>query len=151
MSNKVSKISAVSIIMIILLAVSVVFTFMYYMGKKVPGTEGTSFEEPKITDTVIIWAYILIGIAAITAIIFPLINVIKNPAHAKNIIIVIAVFGILIGISYLLSSGAPISFLKVDATARTLKTVDTGLITTYIFAAIAFLGILYLEISSLFR
>ena len=151
MSNKVSKISTISITLYLLMAVSVVFAFIYYMGKKVPGTEGTSFEAPKITDTVLIWAYILFGIAAIAAIIFPLINVIKNPASAKNILIVLLVFGILITISYLLSSGEPISFLKVDVTAKTLKIVDTGLIITYIFAAVAFLGILFYEVSSLFR
>ncbi len=149
MSTKLSRI--ITIGLYVLLAISVVFAFMFYMGKKVPGTEGTSFEEPQITQTVIIWAYILVGIAAIAAIIIPLINLIKNPATAKNILIVILVFAVIIGLSYLLSSSEPISFLKVDATAKTLKMVGTGLITAYIFAAIAFLGILAYEISSLFR
>jgi hypothetical protein len=149
MSTRLSRI--ISIILYVLLAISVIFAFLFYMGKKVPGTEGTSFEEPQITQTVLLWAYILVGIAAVAAVIIPIFNLIKNPASAKNLLIVVVIFAVLIGISYLLSSSHPISFLKVDATAKTLKWVGTGLITAYIFAAVAFLGILAYEISSLFR
>ena len=149
MSNKLSRILSFGLYG--LLFASVVFAIYYYLGKKVPGTEGTSFEEPMATQSMMIWAYILFGIAALAAIVIPLINVIKNPASAKNILIVVLVFAVIIGVSYLLSSNEAISFLKVDATAKTLRTVGTGLITAEIFAAVAFLGILFYEISSLFR
>ena len=149
MSNKLSKILSISLY--VLLAVSVVFTVIFYMGNKVPGTEGTAFEEPKITENMIIWAYILFGIAAIAAIIFPLINLIKNPINAKNVLIVILIFAVIIGVSYLLASSEPISFLKVEASESTLKLVGTGLTIGWVFAAIAFIGILFYEIASIFR
>jgi len=149
MSNKLSRILSLSLY--VLLAVSVVFTLIFYMGNKVPGTEGTAFEEPKITDNMIIWAYILVGIAAIAAITFPLITLIKNPLYVKNVLIVILICAGLVGVSYLMASSEPISFLKVDASTSTLKLVDTGLTISYILAAIAFVGILFYEITSLFR
>ncbi|UCH14177.1 MAG: hypothetical protein JSV22_13880 [Bacteroidales bacterium] len=149
MSNKLARI--ISISLYVLMAVSVVFALLFYMGNKVPGTEGTAFEEPKITENMMIWAYILFGIAAIAAIIFPLINLIKNPLNAKNFLIVLLIFIVIVGISYLTASSEPISFLKVDATEKTLKMVDTGLKVGWIFAAIAFVGILFYEIASIFR
>jgi len=149
MSNKLSRILSISLY--VLLAVSVVFALSFYLGKKIPGTEGTAFEEPRITENMIIWAYILVGIAAIAAIIFPVITLIKNPSHAKNILIIILVAAVLVGASYLMASSEPISFLKVDATESTLRLVDTGLTIGYILASIAFLGILFYEVASLFR
>jgi hypothetical protein len=149
MSNKLSRILSLSLY--VLLAVSVVFTLIFYMGNKVPGTEGTAFEEPKITDNMIIWAYILVAIAAVAAIIFPVITLIKNPSHAKNILIIILVTAVLVGVSYLMASSESISFLKVEATTSTLKLVDTGLTISYILVAIAFVGILFYEIASIFR
>lgn len=149
MSNKLSRILTISLY--VLLAVSVVFTVVFYMGNKVPGTEGTAFEEPKITENMIIWAYVLFGIAAVAAIIFPLINLIKNPINAKNVLIVILFFAVIIGVSYLLASSEPISFLKVEASESTLKLVGTGLTIGLIFTIIAFVGILFYEIASIFR
>lgn len=149
MSDKLSKILSISLY--VLLAVSVVFTVVFYMGNKVPGTEGTAFEEPKITENMIIWAYVLFGIAAIAAIIFPLINLIKNPINAKNVLIVIVFFAVIIGVSYLLASSEPISFLKVEASESTLKLVGTGLTIGWIFTIIAFVGILFYEIAGIFR
>ena len=65
MSNKLARILSISLY--VLLAISVVFALLFYMGNKVPGTEGTAFEEPRITENMMIWAYILFGIAAIAA------------------------------------------------------------------------------------
>ena len=149
MSNKLSRILSISLY--VLFAVSVVFALGFYLGRKVPGTEGTAFEEPRITENMIIWAYILVGIAAVAAIIFPLISFVKNPSHAKNILVIILITVVLVGISYLMASSEPISFLKVDASTSTLKLVDTGLTIGYILAAIAFFGILFYEIASIFR
>lgn len=149
MSNKLARILSISLY--VLLAVSVVFALLFYVGNKVPGTEGTAFEEPKITENMMIWAYILFGIAAIAAIIFPLINLIKNPLSAKNFLIVLLIFVVIVGISYLTASTEPISFLKVEASETTLKMVDTGLKVGWIFAAVAFIGILFYEIASIFR
>jgi hypothetical protein len=149
MSSKLSKI--ITFCLYGLLGASVGFAIYYYLGKKVPGTEGTSFEEPVATQSMMIWAYILVGIAALAAIISPIISLIRNPASLKNLLIVVLVFAVLIGLSYLLSSSEPISFVKTEATAKTLKFVGTGLTTAYFFAGIAFLGIIVYEISTLFR
>lgn len=149
MSNKLSRI--LSINLYVLLAVSVVFTVIFYMGNKVPGTEGTAFEEPTITEPMMFLAYIFFGIAAISAIIIPLINLVKNPLNAKTLLIVIMIFAVIIGVSYLMASSEPISFLKVDASASTLKLVGTGLTVAWIFVAVAFVGILFYEIASIFR
>jgi hypothetical protein len=133
------------------MAVSAVFALLFYLGKSVPGTEGTSFEEPIITGTMLILSYIFFAIAVIAALIFPIMNLIKNPSDAKNVLIVIFICVVIIGVNYLLASDEPISFMKADASAATLKWVGAGLTISYILAAIAFMGILFYEIASIFK
>ena len=149
MSNKLSRV--LTIFLYIIMSISVVVALLYYFGKKVPGTEGTLSEEPLITQTALFLAYIFIAIALVSALIFPLINLIQNPANFKNALILLLVFVCIIGIGYLLASSKPIEIISVETTPATLKRVGAGLKTTYILGALAFLGIIFSEIVTFFR
>ena len=133
------------------MAVSVIIALLFYFGKKVPGTEGTLAEEPMITQAALILAYIFVAIALISAIAFPIIQIIQHPANFKNVLIMILVFIGILGIGYLIASSKPIEIISVETTSATLKRVGAGLKATYILGAIAFLGIVFSEIATFFR
>jgi hypothetical protein len=58
---------------------------IFYFGSDVPGTENTPMREPVVTETILIWAYILVGLAAfIGSVIFPLIRMVMNPKNQKD-------------------------------------------------------------------
>lgn len=149
MSNKLSRI--LTIFLYVLMSVSVIIAILFYFGKKVPGTEGTLAEEPMITQTALLLAYVFIAIALIAALAFPLINLVQNPGNFKNALIMVLVFVGVIAIGYLLASKEPIDIISVDTTPATLKRVGAGLKATYILGALAFLGIIFSEIATFFR
>ncbi len=102
----------------------------------------------------IIWSYILFGIAAVSAIAFPLISLILNPKKAVRSLISVGVIGVLALISYLIASDSIPHFLgaqKFDISATTSRLVGTGLWAMYILGIIAVLSILYTEVSKIFK
>ena len=152
MSDSVRKI--VNIVLWVLLGISVVLTVLFYFGKVVPGTEGTTTEEPVATDAMLTWAYILFGIALLITIVFSLINVIINPSGAKKGLISILFMVVVFALGYLLASDTPLSMPGYEGTENVpnvIKWVGTGLNAAYILAALAFLSILYVEIAKIFK
>ncbi len=102
----------------------------------------------------IIWSYILFGIAAVSAIAFPLISLILNPKKAVRSLISVGVIGVLALISYLIASDSIPHFLgaqKFDISATTSRLVGTGLWAMYILGIIAVFSILYTEVSKIFK
>ena len=84
MSELSSKI--LKILMWVLMVVTIIFALIFYTGNIVPGTEGTRIEEPTITQTFLLWAYILFFATAGITVIFSIINFIKNPKGGKKAI-----------------------------------------------------------------
>ena len=56
-----------------LMAISLVLVGIFFFGGFVEGTAGTSRAEPRITEAILRWAYVLFLIAAFFALVFPLI------------------------------------------------------------------------------
>ena len=140
----------VSIFLYVLLAVALIFGLIFYFGKVVPGTKGTNMEEPLITNQFLVLAYIYFGITAVLTIIFPIINLITHPKKAKGFLVSLLAFAVVVLIGFLLSSGKPMAD-NPDISTTTLKLVDMGLKSCYIFLGLAFVGILFSELSSIFR
>jgi hypothetical protein len=137
-----------------LMAVSLVLVAIFFFGGFVKGTQGTSSAEPIITDTIIRWAYVLLVIAAIFTLVFPLIFIASNLKSAKRSGIVVIIGAALIFICYQLADDTVLNLIQYtgpDNVPRTLKIVDTFLILTYILGAGAILSILYSAIANLFR
>ncbi len=107
------------------------------------------------TDIALIWGYILIIIAALAAVILPLIGVVTNTKALVRLGAVLAGAAVIVLISYLLSSDTPINIVGYDKLDNrdpvTLKWVDTGLFTTYALFGLTLLSILYSEISKIFK
>ncbi len=148
MINNYQKIA--TILFYVLMAVAVIFGLIFYLGKVVPGTKGTNMEEPLITNKFLVLTYIYFGIAALLTILFPVIYIITHPTKVKGVLISLLAFALIVLIAYLMSSGKQLPD-NPEISTTTMKLVDTGLKSSYIFLALAFIGILYSELSSIFR
>ena len=152
MSGKLSKI--INILLWVLMGISILLAVLFYLGKIVPGTEGTNMEEPVITETFLRWAYVMaIGAASVT-LIFSVVNMILNPKSIKQTIIGVVGAAVLIVVSYMLASDQILSMPGYEGTGNeptTLKWAGTALYSTYILAILAILSILYAEVAKFFK
>ena len=101
----------------------------------------------------LVWAYIILGLALGFAVVFPLVSMFSNPKGAIRtlvglVVAVAAIFGL-----YSLSSAAPMMLPNGDVidNVTTLKLTDTGLYIAYIVLAASFVAILYGELKSAFK
>lgn len=102
----------------------------------------------------IIWAYVLLGIAAFFAVIFPVIFFALYPKNAVKALVGLLGLGVAVLIGYLLSDTTPI----ITATnhpnfsnPKVLAFTDTGIIATYVLFGVAVLGLLFTGIRSIFH
>jgi len=107
------------------------------------------------TDIALLWAYILLILTAIAAIIFPLLKVFTNPRGLIRLAAVLAGAAILVLIAYLVSSPEPIDIIGYTGESNrdpgTLRMVDSTLFVTYMLFGLALLSILYSIISRAFK
>jgi hypothetical protein len=107
--------------------------------------------EQDFVDIMIVVAYALLGLAALAAIVLPLINAIGNPKTllkgAAGLVVILLVFGIGYSIA-----GAEVTatYSKFGIDAGLSKYVGGIISTTYILVVIALIGIVYTEISKIF-
>jgi hypothetical protein len=80
------------------------------------------------------WAYVLFGVTILAAVGFAILQVIRNPKNALRTFVILAIFGAIILVSYLLSDGTKMDlpgYTGTDNVESTLKFADTLLYTTY--------------------
>jgi len=129
-----------SIILITLLGLSGVLSILFYAGL--------------ISEGVLIsWCYILMGIATLVAIVFPIITMIQNPKNAKIVLMGIVGLSIVFVIGYLLSTGVDTidGDGKLLATAFEAKMSEAGLIVVYILGTVAVFTWIFAEVSKMFK
>jgi hypothetical protein len=107
------------------------------------------------TDVALVWAYILVLLTAIAAIVFPLIAVISHPKALIRLLLVLAGAAVLVVVSYVLSNDKPIDIIGYTGTGNTdpgtLKMIDTVLFITYMLFGLALGSILYSIVSRAFK
>jgi len=107
------------------------------------------------TDVALVWAYILVLLTAIAAIVFPLIAVISHPKALIRLLLVLAGAAVLVVVSYVLSNDKPIDIIGYTGTGNsdpgTLKMIDTVLFITYMLFGLALGSILYAIVSRAFK
>jgi hypothetical protein len=151
MPNILTK--AITITLYVLMGISVALMLFFYFGADVPGTADTPMKEPVVTETILIWSYVLVGIALLSAIIFPAIRMVMNPREAKKTLIGLGVIAVIVFISWQFASDEvlPLTSPHPDNVPTVLKMAGTQLGTMYILLLIAVLSIFYTEIRNLFR
>ncbi len=145
MLQKILKIS-----LWVLFAVTAVLVIMFYW-KVVPLSDELAQMEHGVTNTILGWAFALFLICAVAAVVFPVVEFIKqlkdNPKSALKTIIMIAAIALVIVIAYAFARGDmdSISETLVKTNESELKWSDCGLITLYISLAISVLAVIYAE------
>ncbi len=148
MEDKTGKI--LSILLYVLIGISVVLGIYFVFIADIPS-------EPELATDITMfhmyWAYVLLAVAAILAVVIPIIYLIMNPAKAKNVLFAIIGFLVLGGIAYLLASNsvdAPV-YDKFDVGPETSKYIGTGLIATYILGGLAVAATIFSGIAKIFK
>ncbi len=129
-----------SIILISLLGLSALLSFLFMFDVVSEGL-------------LITWCYILLAIAAISAVVFPIMTMVKNPKGAKNALIGVGALILICLIGYFMSGAEEHINLDGDllADAATSKKSEAGLIAFYILAAGAIGAIIFAEVSKMFK
>ncbi len=130
------------IFLAVLLVISAVLFVIFY-------TQGESF-----TDTVMVWAYILLAITVVITIAFPIFFFINNPKKGLTAIIGLAGFALLYAIAHFtMASGSIVGdvYEKFEINEVTSLFIGSILYMTYILGGLAILSIFYAGISSLFK
>lgn len=112
--------------------------------------------EEVIAAPYINWAIVLLLIAALLAVIFPLIHFILNPKNIAKVLVSLGALAVVFIVSYLLSDTTPIvtatSAFNPDFTdPNVLKLADTGIFVTYILLGAAFLALLLTGVRGIFN
>lgn len=137
MSESNSKI--LNILLYVLMGVSVLLGILFYTGSV-------------DSEILIYWCYVLFGIGAVTAIIFPIITMAKNPKGAKSALIGIGALLLVFVISYLLAGDEMTpKYAKFIAGPEASKRVSMGLIAFYILAVGAIIATISSGLSKLFK
>jgi hypothetical protein len=107
--------------------------------------------EQDFVDIMIIVSYALLGLAALAAIILPLINAIGNPRSlvtgAIGLVVILVIFGI--GYSFA-GSEVTATYSKFGIESGMSKYIGGIINTTYILIVVAIVGIAFTEISKIF-
>lgn len=102
----------------------------------------------------LILTYLMIGLAALSALVYPIMFLAKNPSKSKNSLIGIGGLVFVCILSYVFASSDILTFPgseKFDMTEASTKRVGMGLITFYILSAGAILSVLYSELGKFFK
>lgn len=138
----------------VLMGLAVIFAILFYVGGVVKGTEGTRYEQPTITNSFIIYAYILFGITVVLTLFFSIRNMVTNPKGLKLALVALGIGVVLVGIAALLADNTVLDlpyYKGKDNVPRTLFLTDTGLFVAYFLLALAVLAIIYTVISNYFK
>ncbi|MCD4834205.1 MAG: hypothetical protein K8R31_10455 [Bacteroidales bacterium] len=137
------------IVLIVLLAISALLTILFYAGgEDISG-------QPVYTNIFLLWAVLLTGIAVVVTVIFPVIQMITNPKNAKKGLLGVVAIVVVIAIAYGLSSGEALGVRNPDLVQydvpSTLKYAGTMINSIYVLAIIAFVSVMYVEVSKIFK
>jgi hypothetical protein len=138
----------------VLMGLAIVFVILLFAGGVVRGTEGTRYEEPRATNSFIIYAYILLAITLLITLFFTIRNAVINPKGISKSLIVFGIVAVLIGIAALMADNTVLDlphYRGKDNNQRTLFWTDTGLIVAYFMLGIAFLSIIYSIVARYFK
>jgi len=142
-----------SVLQYVLLALAALVFILFYFGNVVPGTEGTRYEEPVITNTALLFAYVLGGASAILVLVFTILNIFTNKKNAIKTGITVGIFLVIVLVASFMATdslaGMGAKFEEVSV--QTLKRVGTGLITMYLLIGLAIVSIVYSEIARYFK
>lgn len=142
-------------ILYIAMALAVVFTVLFFMG--LDGTDGKTEQNIAAAGPYLTYTYILAGLSVALVLVFFVVNIFVNPANLKKALLGVGGVILIVGLSYMLSSDAPLDFSSKDLAtvyngdSSTLKWTDAGLFTTYILLGITIVGAVISSFTTFFK
>ncbi len=131
-----------------IMGASVIVALLYFF--RISSSE--KIEHMDIASSYLIWAYALIGLAALLSVLFPLIQSIFNPKNAVKALIGLAGLGLIFLVGYLMADATPIASAVNNpdlANPSVLIFADTAVIATYILFGVALLALVFTGIKGL--
>jgi len=106
----------------------------------------------EIVDIMLYGAYLLVIVAALGAIVLPLINALSDPKSLLKSVLGIAIIGVIYLIGWGISGDeVTAKYIQFDITSTSSKVIGGVLITTYLLMGVAVISIIYSEISKILR
>lgn len=151
--TKIRKTS--SITLLVLAAITLAVLLMFFLGGYVD--PNAAEPEPVYTGYLLIWTYVILGLAIVATVFFGLVTFISsfkhNPKQAITTLVVLALFVLLLVVTYFVGSTEklPLSqdFQEYN-TPQWLKTTDMFLFSTYILLGLCILGVIVGAVKTMF-
>lgn len=106
----------------------------------------------EIVDIMLYGAYLLVIIAALGAIVLPLINALSNPKSLLKSVLGVVIIGVVYLIGWGISGDeVTAKYIQFDITNTSSKVIGGVLITTYLLMGIAVISIVYSEIAKIIK
>lgn len=125
------------IVKIALIVIGLLSAVLWYMlpSSDMPAAEAA---QSGAMNGMFIITYILLGIAVVTALLFTLKNLFSNPQGLKKTLFVVVGLAIVVGISYVLSSGTDVATEYMAMSSEsTVKKIGMGLNVFFILTVVA--------------
>lgn len=134
-------------------SISKILPILLYILMGIGALLGVLFYSGSITESVLMYyCYILLAIAAIVAIAFPLVGIVTNPKGAKGALIGIAALIIIILISYAVAGDEILPRYEAFISSPSeSKWVSAGLISFYILGGLAILATIFSSINRVIK
>ena len=104
-----------------------------------------------VINTGLIAAYVLLGIAALAAILFSIYHLVLNFKKAKGALIGMLALVVVFLIGYFMATSEIYPNVAVPVGAAASKIIGGGIITTMMLIGLAIIAAVYTEVSKLFR
>ena len=107
-----------------------------------------------IASSYILWAVVLLGLAALLSVLFPLVQFILNPKNAVKALVGLASLGLVFLVAYFMADTTPIVSTVDNAdfsNPAVLRFADTGILATYFLFGCALLALVYTGVRGLFK
>jgi hypothetical protein len=96
-------------------------------------------------------SYVLVILAVVSIIVFPVIQAIGDPSGLMKSGVGILAILVVFGIGYVLSGDETEPYVAFGTSALTSKIVGGSLITMYLLGVLSFVAIVYSEVSKMFK
>lgn len=137
MSEGLSK--TLSIVLYVLMGISALLGILFYV-------------DTVSAETLIYWCYALFAIGTIAAVVFPIIQMAKNPKGAKSALIGVIALAVVFAISYALGGDEMNdSYREFISGPAESKMVSAGLISFYILSLVAIAVTVLSGVSKIFK
>jgi len=142
MNNKIAKILTIIVGVIGLIGFYFFFMVMKYGEDAIKADVDI---QGKTVSPFVNFAFALLVVTAVIAIVASLVNMVKNPHVLKRTLVGVIIFGVLIAVSYVLADDGAVldavgKVLEEGAAGPTSKWVSTGINLSAILGVLGFIG-----------